>query len=1270
MKCSPRPPTLVMRDARAIAQALADNRRGYTPEWTAGPGRLDAGSAINAILARYVEIQNEGVNAMPQRLQLEFLDALGASVLAPQPARAPLVFKLLDTASGDATVPQGTRVAAVLPPPAPSLASDAPPARAIAPEFYTEQEITAMRGKLAALYSIDPQADLYVDHGAAATSGFGVFDAMAPVPHRLYLAHASLFNFTGSAEIVLSFDFASARGGAAGTQRPLLIDWEYLSADGWQPLILVDDGTARFTRDGKVTLAKSFGPDSQEGIVGGHSSQWIRGTVSSRTPHARLGVEPAGYVVRYTEPLPAARDSTAPVGHWIHYAPFAGVPQPVVGDVVFVGALGALLLAIDRDRLVVDVPIMKSIPGAVLLTSSSTPFGTVLAGLPQGGQLFADTLPPNPSGVDILSDRDGVLIVSGPLRGAVAGTPLHTALGDTAGVVVSSSPNFRLGVESAHELLPRDVVTLDGTARATVVQTDDTALFLGEPLDGVQPGLTVELADALPPLRPDGADAAGALPQVDLIRVRVGFGKNGLPLDSAYVDSASIDISKDFFPFGEQPARFATFYAACKDAFTRERARIDLVFTFNDVGPLGTGVKVQAEYFDGARWQALGAGEDYVDGSASFTRPQPADAGFPNAKLSFTVPAGWADNEVNGEKQRWLRLRIVAGDFGKPLSVDVVPDPSDATKFSVTSVPSTLRPPIITHLGVNYYVFTNPQAADYCVTENDFAFTEHSDDARWPRSGFAPFAPVSDRTPALHFGFSNAPPTALVSLLAEVVEPPPDGDPQPYAWDYWGPRGWTELSVRDTTLGLRRTGLMQFVGAPDALPREGLGGALYRIRARLKSGLQSQDQIVQLGGVWLNAAWARQGQRIDRDGLGTSNGNPGQSIALPIVRALKAAPSGAAGNDGSNTAALDAAQFERALDTPLAGVPILGDEVLEVREWAGRGDDWQTTLAGVDPDDLRFEVDPQEPTVMTAAWVRWHAQPHFYRSGPDDRHYRVERARGVFEFPGADGFIPPAGAPIVVSYVTGGGFDGNVPVGAVCELRSGVGFVQSVTNPVAAAGGAIAESLRAARDRSAQQVRHRDRAVSVEDYEWLALGASSEVARVRALPLEGAAGTGARGNVGIVIVPHSQQAQPFASAELERTVVDALAQRAPAGVAGGIRIVAPSYVPVGVRAEILPLRAEDAGRVEALVRMRMRNFLHPLVGGREGHGWDFGQSVFLSDLAALIEDTPGVDAVRFLQLMVGATVCGDRVPVAPQQLIAAGNSQLMLIVPSVPYALA
>jgi hypothetical protein len=155
-----------------------------------------------------------------------------------------------------------------------------------------------------------------------------------------------------------------------------------------------------------------------------------------------------------------------------------------------------------------------------------------------------------------------------------------------------------------------------------------------------------------------------------------------------------------------------------------------------------------------------------------------------------------------------------------------------------------------------------------------------------------------------------------------------------------------------------------------------------------------------------------------------------------------------------------------------------------------------------------------------------------------------------------------------------------------------------------------------------------------------------------------------------VLVPHAVAAQPVPSPELCRAVINTLARRVPAGIAAGIRIITPSYVPVSVRAELLPLSADDGGRVEARVRSRLTQFLHPLMGGHDGHGWEFGESVYLSDVAALIEATPGVDAVRFLQLMVGQSVYVDNVPVEPHQLITAGDSQLKIIIPSVPYALA
>ena len=177
-------------------------------------------------------------------------------------------------------------------------------------------------------------------------------------------------------------------------------------------------------------------------------------------------------------------------------------------------------------------------------------------------------------------------------------------------------------------------------------------------------------------------------------------------------------------------------------------------------------------------------------------------------------------------------------------------------------------------------MLSNPVPPEYCIAENDFAFVDHSENARWSRSAFAPFVPVGDRAPALHFAFSHRPPPALVSLLLQIAEPAVDADAQPFTWEYWSRDGWTELSVRDSTLGLQQTGLIQFVGQPDAQPREGLGGSLYRIRARLKTGLARLDYITRAGGVWLNAAWAAQGTRYVRDALGISTGEPDQTCRI------------------------------------------------------------------------------------------------------------------------------------------------------------------------------------------------------------------------------------------------------------------------------------------------------------------------------------------------------------------------------------------------------
>ena len=81
---------------------------------------------------------------------------------------------------------------------------------------------------------------------------------------------------------------------------------------------------------------------------------------------------------------------------------------------------------------------------------------------------------------------------------------------------------------------------------------------------------------------------------------------------------------------------------------------------------------------------------------------------------------------------------------------------------------------------------------------------------------------------------------------------------------------------------------------------DGLGGELYHIRARLKR--DERITMLPVRGVWLNAAWGAHQERIQGEILGESDGNPNQTYFS-----------------------------ERK--------PILQDETVEVRVWAGSGSD-------------------------------------------------------------------------------------------------------------------------------------------------------------------------------------------------------------------------------------------------------------------------------------------------------------------------------------------
>jgi hypothetical protein len=720
-------------------------------------------------------------------------------------------------------------------------------------------------------------------------------------------------------------------------------------------------------------------------------------------------------------------------------------------------------------------------------------------------------------------------------------------------------------------------------------------------------------------LMPEGAGGQGRLPAVDLIEQRIAFSKSALQLDAAFADTAPIDTSNRFFPFGPRPALHGTFYLACEEAFSRKNASIRVRFRlYAQVSEPSDDLALSWHYHNGTEWTDL-TGFAFEDGTENLTLGAAAQGRI----VRFRCPEDWAETEVNGTKGYWLRVRIDAGNYGEPMRLTV-----DENDGAVTLDQESYDPPIVEEVRLAYDYLTNATLADHCLTSNNEVLTDRTEDARWPRRPFEPFVPLDELQPSVHLGFDQALPPGLVSLYLHTTPEGVTGSesarPSPFVWEYLSANGWTELSVRDETAGFQASGMIQFVGPSDATKTLGRGGELYRVRARLKRG-ESMEPLP-ADGLWLNAAWATHREHVERDILGTSDGNPGQSFSL-----LRATGS------------------------------VLEGEVVELREWFGSGRDWESVAEDADESAVRLETDSASGAV-TAVWVRWLRVDHLFDSGPSDRHYVLEPAARLLRFgDGIHGMIPPARSQVVATYDSGGGVAANVAANTITELRGAVANLESVGNPVAASGGADVESADRVDERGPQRLRHRDRAVTAEDFEWVAREASPAVYHARCRPLTGEAGFAQRGWVTLLIAPNSPSPQPQPSAELRRQVLAHVTARCPAAIAARVRVASPEYVPVSVVCEIVPVEADLAAVVEAQVRANLNAFLHPITGGPGGKGWRFGEPVYLSQVARVVEiETEGVDYAIQLRMTVGSTMFDDMVPVGDDMLVASGAHEIKI----------
>jgi predicted phage baseplate assembly protein len=525
-----------------------------------------------------------------------------------------------------------------------------------------------------------------------------------------------------------------------------------------------------------------------------------------------------------------------------------------------------------------------------------------------------------------------------------------------------------------------------------------------------------------------------------------------------------------------------------------------------------------------------------------------------------------------------------------------------------------------------------PTLAYAMLTPDDATFEDVLTELKNPDRETPVFEEVPQENNAFYLGYDEdlSAHTLVLDVQSTIEGIGVDPRNPPRAWEYWDGDQERWLPVRldsDTTGGLNTNGQIIFDIPVTGSRREVNGKHACWIRCRAvkpqpkQSPYHSSPKIrsvisSSIGGT----VPACHASIIKYEVLGRSDGTPGQKFQL--------------------------------LNVPV--LPRESGETLEVEtENEGEFEPWQevSDFAHSEPDAPHFTCDSVSGEIQLGPLIR-------HPSG-EERQY---------------GRVPPVGRLIrFTSYRRGGGIVGNVGEGTITVLQSSIPYVTSVTNFEAARGGADAETIESAKLRAPHVIRANTRAVTAEDYEFLAHEASHDVARARCVSSGGGDGQSPPpGVVRLLLVPSVSDSQgyiPVSELELPRHVREKVQLYLDEHrlLATRLEIASPEYLPVAVSVQVRAKKNSAHEQIAADVEKRLYQYLNPICGGADGDGWPFGRSLSLPEIYAALQGIKMVDYIEDVSIFPVDITTGERqeavakIDISPQSLICSHKHEVTVV---------
>lgn len=702
----------------------------------------------------------------------------------------------------------------------------------------------------------------------------------------------------------------------------------------------------------------------------------------------------------------------------------------------------------------------------------------------------------------------------------------------------------------------------------------------------------------------------------------------------------------EFYPFGEQFCVYDCLYISSNEVLSKRGAAVTVKFQmcyeYKTVGyqenpivyknimnkkdfeepelPQTNIQTVTWEYWNGTGWSRLSVWEE---SERIFDGEMPVDK-----TVLFTCPDDMEKAPVNGQFEYYIRARIVkVCNSYLPKSIYVIPKIIKLVlSYEYSSGTLSSNEETLMLRSINSKSFNLPQSL-LALNNLNWKCMNNSKEIR---NSIIPFEKMDDSNyPALYIGFDTPPVKGPIHIYFSIRRTEENKSSFQTVWEYYGSKGWSNLRIKDKTSKLYSSGSIVFSGPSDFSEKEFFGKSKYWIRVYDRSDNAVSNTYIK--GIYINTT-----RVIQQDSIYDE---------MPEII-----------GEGLN------------VECQLAKSPVFGEEVF-INEVSTLSQDEINVLVGKDNNEVRYECD--KSGIVKELWVRWTKVNDFLNSSPQDRHYIIDCSTGRLLFNGKRYgkifFKDRNSRKIKVSYKVGGGAKGNVEALAINRLQNTIAFVESVINNGPSFGGSEMETFDEAILRETHNIKHRNRAVTTEDVEALAMQASSNISRVRCISNYNGELKKETGCFTIIILPKGETLRENFFNSLREEVKKFVLSKTSALMISGERIVVigPVFVEYSISVDITVSDMEGIIEIEKELISRLTNYLNPLKGNLDKKGWNIGEHPHISNFYTILKSDKRVRYIENLVVNLHRLNYGKRIQISieecdnmPFMMVRSGQHQI------------